>query len=65
MGIEVTINNFSEARNLFEKLVISIIIEEDDKTNNFFFDYIEAFSSALYHRFPEYFLRYYFTFFFL
>lgn len=58
---KVTINNFSEARNLFEKLVISIIIEEDDKKNNFFFDYIEAFSTALCHRFPEYFLPYYFT----
>lgn len=55
------VSNFSDARNLYEELVIDIIKKESEKKYNFFFDNIEAFSTALYHRFPEYFFPYYFS----
>lgn len=56
-----SISDFSEARNLYEELVIDAIKEESEKKYNFFFNHIGAFSTALYHRFPKYFLPYYFT----
>jgi hypothetical protein len=55
------ITNISEARNLFKEIIIDPIVEEKDEKYNFFFEYIGAFSTALYHCFPDYFLPYYFT----
>jgi hypothetical protein len=55
------INNFKDAKELFNRIVIKPIIEEKPKNNNFFFEFIGSFSTALYHRFPDYFIPYYFT----
>jgi hypothetical protein len=56
-----TINNFKEARELFNNIVIKQIIEEKQEKYNFFFEFIGAFSTALYFRFPDYYLPYFFT----
>jgi hypothetical protein len=55
------ISSFLEAQKLYEKLVIEPIKKKSEKKYNLFFEYLGAFSTALYHRFPEYFLPYYFT----
>jgi hypothetical protein len=57
----VTVENISGARNLFKDLIIKIINDDQEKKYNFFFEYLGAFTTALYHKFPEYFLPYYFT----
>ena len=56
-----TVNNYKEAKKLFNEIVIKPIIEEKQEKYNFFFEFIGAFSTALYHSFPGYFLPYYFT----
>ncbi|WP_372775466.1 hypothetical protein [Mangrovibacterium sp.] len=55
------INDFNDAKNLFNEIAISPIVEEEQVKYNWFFNFIGAFSTALYHRFPNYFLPYYFT----
>lgn len=55
------VNDFKEAKNLFKELVINPISGEEQKKYNWFFHFISAYSTALYHRFPAYFLPYYFT----
>ncbi len=54
------LNDFKEAKLLFQEIVINPIIEEEKLKYNWFFDFIGAYSTALYHRFPDYFLPYYF-----
>ncbi len=55
----VEINDFSEARKLFSELIIEYF--KDEEGYNDFFEYIEVFSTALHHAFPDYFLPFYFT----
>lgn len=55
------INEFNEAKNLFKELFINSIAEDKKIKYNWFFDFIAAYSTALYHKFPDYFLPYYFT----
>jgi hypothetical protein len=55
------VNNSKEAKELYSEIVINNIVKENNKTYNFFFEYIGAYSTALYHRFPEYFIPFYFT----
>lgn len=55
------VKNFQEAKTIFNEIVIDLIKEEEKEKYNSFFEFIGAYSTALYHRFPEYFLPYYFT----
>ncbi len=56
-----SINNYKEAKELFNEIIINPILEKKQQKYNFFFEDIGAFSTALYHKFPDYFLPYYFT----
>jgi hypothetical protein len=56
-----TASNFKEVKNIFEKIVISPIVEDKQERYNIFFEFIGAYSTALFHRFPDYFLPFYFT----
>lgn len=55
---EKTIIDLSEARQLFKESIIEFI--KDDKYN-VFLEYIEAFSTALHHNFPDFFLPFYYN----
>lgn len=59
--IDVEINDFSDARELYKEIVVDPIIEAKEEKYTIFFEFIGAFSTALYHRYPDYFLPYYFT----
>lgn len=56
-----TLNDFKDAKELFNEIVIEPIIEENQTKYNWFFEFIGSYSCALYHRFPDYFIPYFFT----
>lgn len=58
---EIDINSSQEAKLLFEEMIVNQIIEDNKKKYTFFFEFIGAISTALFHKFPEYFLPYYFN----
>jgi len=55
------VTDFSSAKNLFNEIVVQPVLEENEKRYNFFFENISAFTLAMFHRFPEYFIPYFFT----
>lgn len=52
------ITNLSEARELYDQLIIRWVKKTE---YNYFFEDIGTYTTSLYHKFPEYFLPYYFT----
>lgn len=55
---EVSVENSTQAQDLFSVKIIDFI---KNVQYSEFFDFIEAYSTAFYHKFPEYFIPYYFN----
>ncbi len=55
------VTDFISAKTLYKELIVTPVLEESDKKFNHFFENISAFTLALFHVFPEYFVPYFFT----